>query len=189
MADHHADHVFLHGVRDHHAALFSVARKTFGSQPLAGGSPLQILVVDVQASLPTFIVDGRRQVGHGRGVRVSLGCYIEPMFASFTDHLQHLAGRVGAHAVDVDHVQRSTADGGGCQHFFETEHAARFYRSTVPDMHVCRRMELAGRAEHLDDLPVAGGRYVHHAEAYARPARLEAVADPQLTLGLCAPTA
>ena len=88
MGDRRPHHLLGDGEHRHHPALLPTFGEGLGGEPLAGGRPQQVRVVDAEGLAPSLVEHARRDVGHARGVRVTLGGDVEAAGARAVDHRQ-----------------------------------------------------------------------------------------------------
>ena len=118
---------------------------------------------------------------HARRVRVAFGGSVDSVVARALYHLQCLAGRVKAGALDVNDVERRSGYGGRRYHLAGRFNAAHgFAVSLAPNVDVTGRAVLGGDAEDSQDFPARAAPRVVEAEADGERAPSQAGFDPIL---------
>ena len=134
------------------AASAAVPAERLRRQPFAGLRPLQIAVRDSEHFLPSVVKDGRLDRRHTCGVRIGLGCDIQPARLRFANGFQKVRHGAEAAALDVCDMEWRTRDRGGRHHFLHGGNTVGgLAESHVTEVNVGGCVVTRGGVKHFQD--------------------------------------
>ena len=173
-----ADGTFRDREDDDDATFLAVFLEGLCSEAFARFGPLQIMVGDAHALLPTRIEDGGFQSGASRGVRIGFGGDIQAALLRSVNYIEKARRFAHAHAGDVDHVNRRPGSGTIRNNFLERgESSGWFEKAVVAEVHVDGGSVSRSNFEDIHDFRVGGGRSVVDPHADGERAVFQALVD------------